>query len=303
MIFKGRKYLVPMEINHRNTTAYRISHLGLSIIICCLFTVSKVIAQDTEDYEVWDGVSENMGLITEMQHQVDDLDEEELLIRVGVIGGLAAEYRGSDEYELSYAPNIQIVWKDFLFIKGRKLGVQVFNGEHFYAGVFVRYTGGRSDNNDGLEGLGDISRTFTSGAYLNYRYEGIRLKTEVRHDFFNEGHGTILLASLSSRIPWNNPLFYVGVETTWASKKHMNTFFGINNFQSLQSGLSQYGADSGMRDVSLNLSSGYSFDDHWSVSGQVSYRYLLADAADSPIVKDVGSDDNFIVGVGLNYTF
>ena len=292
-----------MEINRINTIAHCCSPLGLCLIVWCLTTVSLVKAQNTEDYEVWSGVSESMGLITEMQHQAEDLSEEELLVRIGVIGGLAAEYRGSDQYDFSYAPNIQIVWNDFLFIKGRKLGVQAFNGEHFYGGVFVRYTGGRSDHNDGLEGLGDISRTFTSGAYLNYRYEGIRLKTEVRHDFFNEGHDTILLASLGSRIPWNNPLFYVGVETTWASKKHMNTFYGIDNFQSLQSGLSQYSADSGMRDVSLNLSSGYSFDDHWSISGQVSYRHLLADAADSPIVKDVGSANNFIVGLGLNYTF
>jgi outer membrane scaffolding protein for murein synthesis (MipA/OmpV family) len=260
-------------------------------------------AQDTEDFDVWDSISESMGLITEMEYQADDLSEKELFVQIGVIGGMAAEYRGSDEYEFSYAPNIRIVWKDFLFIKGRKLGVQAFNGEHFYAGAFVRYTGGRSENNDGLEGLGDISRTFTSGAYLNYRYEGIRLKTEVRHDFFNEGHGSLAIASLGSRIPWNKPLFYVGVETTWASKEHMNTFFGISRFQSLQSGLSEYSADSGMRDVSLNISSGYKFAEHWSVTGQVSYRRLLGDAADSPIVGDVGSKNNFIIGLGLNYIF
>lgn len=279
------------------------SYLPLLLLACSRVFMLPAFANDTQDYEVWDHASESMGLITEMEPQVEDSDEEELLVRLGVIGGVAPEYRGSDEYELSYAPSIYIVWKDFLFIKGRKLGVQAFNGKHFYGGAFVRYTGGRSDNNDGLEALGDISRTFTGGAYLNYRYEGIRLKTEVRHDFFDEGHGTLLIASLSSRIPWSDPLFQISVETTWASKEYMNTFYGINNFQSMQSGLRQYEADSGMRDVSLNLGTTYKFDEHWSVSAQASYQHLLGDVADSPIVKDVGSENNFVLGVGLNYTF
>jgi outer membrane protein len=292
-----------MKTYHVNTIAYRRQALLFILTIWCFIVSSLVFAQDTEDFEVWDSISESMGLITDMEHQAGDLSEKDLLVRVGVIGGMAAEYRGSDEYEFSYAPNIHIVWNDFLFIKGRKLGVQVFNTEHFYGGAFIRYTGGRSDNNDGLEGLGDISRTFTSGAYLNYRYEGIRLKTEVRHDFLQEGHGTLLVASLGSKIPWHQPLFYVGVETTWASKEYMTTFFGINNFQAMQSGLSQYSPGSAFRDVSLNLSSRYKFAKHWSVTGQLRYEHLLEAAADSPIVKDVGSENNFVVGLGLNYTF
>jgi len=275
----------------------------LLFVILGTASLHLAVAQDTEDFEVWHRMTESMGLLTEMQHQVEDVSEQELLIRLGVIGGVAPEYSGSDEYQFSYAPNIHVVWNDFLFIKGRKLGVQAFNTEHFYGGAFVRYNGGRSEDNDGLAGLGDISRTFTSGAYLNYRYQGIRLKTEVRHDFFNEGHGTQISASLGSRVPWNKPLFYIGVETTWASSKYMNTFFGIDAFQSLQSGLSQYRTDAGMRDVSLSLSSAYKFDKHWSLSGQISYKHLLGNAADSPIVRDVGTEHNFVVGLGLNYTF
>jgi MipA family protein len=292
-----------MILKQTNTKAYIVLCRVLILLALGAASSQLTIAQDTEDYEVWDRMSESMDLLTEMQDQVEEISEKELLIRLGVIGGVAPEYNGSDEYQISYAPNIHIVWNDFLFIKGRKLGVQAFNTEHFYGGAFVRYNGGRSEDNDGLAGLGDISRTFTSGAYLNYRYQGIRLKTEVRHDFFNEGHGTLVLASLGTRVPWNKPLFYIGVETTWASSNYMNTFFGIDAFQSLRSGLSQYRSDSGIRDVALNLSSAYKFDKHWSLSGQISYRHLLDNAADSPIVKDVGTENNFIVGLGLNYSF
>jgi len=216
---------------------------------------------------------------------------------------VAPEYQGSDQYQLGYAPIIYIVWKDLLFIKGRKIGIQAFDTKYFYGSAFMRYTGGRSDNNEGLKGLGHISRTFTSGVNLVYHFKGLSLNTEVRHDFFGEGHGTLVLASLGSRIPWSHPLFYVGIDTTWASADYMKTFFSIDNYQAMRSGLATFNAHSGMRDVSLNLNSGYEFNKHWSVTGQVSFERLLGDAAESPIVRPAGSEYNIILGIGLIYSF
>ncbi|NKB35828.1 MAG: hypothetical protein GKR93_01480 [Gammaproteobacteria bacterium] len=294
-----------MLMKNKSIKSYTYLYLfGFSLVLSGILSLSfPVLAQQTEDYEVWDQISETMGLITEMDYQLEDKDEKKLLIRLGVIGGIAPEYRGADEYRFSYAPNIHIVWNDWLYLKGRKLGVELFDKGGFYGGAFVRYNGGRSENNDGLEGLGDISRTFTSGAYLNYRYQGLRLKSEVRHDFLNEGHGTLAIFRLGSRLPWNDPLFYLGVETTWASREHMRTFFGVNNLQGLASGLTRYQPDAGMRDVSVNLSSAYKFSQHWSVAAQLRYQYLLGDAADSPIVRASGSRHGLVAGMGLSYEF
>jgi outer membrane protein len=272
-------------------------------LLCYLAPISAAFAQNTEDYEVWGNISETMGLITEMDYQVSEGSEGEWLVKLGVIGGLAPEYRGSEQYKFSGAPNIHIEWNDFLYLKGRKLGVRFINAKHVYGGAFLRYNGGREDDDDGLRGLGDISRTVTSGVYLNFRYQGIRLRTEVRHDFLDEGHGTLVIMRLGVRLPWKDPLFRLELETSWADDVYMDTFFSVSNFQSLRSGLSQYRAESGLRDVSLSLSSGFEIDQHWSLSGQVRYRRLLGDAADSPIVSEVGSENNFVVGLGLNYTF
>jgi len=278
--------------------------LALLLTLACIpVSFHAAAAQDTEDFEVWDKLSEDTDLITDMEPQAQDLEEEELLVRLGIIGGAAPGYRGSDEYEFGYAPNVHIVWKDFLFLRGRKLGVEVLDNGHVYGGAFVRYTGGRSEDNDGLEGLGDISRTFTSGLYLNFRYQGLRLKSEVRHDFFDEGHGVLAIIRLGSRVPWKDPLFVVGVETTWASREYMETFFGISTAQSLRSGLPPFKADAGLRDIALTLSSGFKITSQWSISGHFRFRHLLGDAADSPIVSGVGAANTFIVGLGLNYTF
>ena len=277
--------------------------LRTGLLTCLALTCGLARAQDTEDFEVWDSVSDDLGLITDMEYQVEEPDEEELKVRLGIIGGLAPEYRGDDAYRIAYAPNLRIVWKDFLFIKGRKAGMKLFDNDTIYGGVFARYTGGRSEENDGLEGLGDISRTITSGAYLNFRYEAMRLKTEIRHDFLNEGHGTLAIFELGSRIPWDRPLFYMALTTTWADSENMRTFFGVNRLQSQRSGLRTYYPSAGLRDVSLALSTAYEFFPQWSVSAHLRYIHLLGDAADSPVVKDIGSRHGGIFGLGLNYTF
>jgi len=292
-----------MKMSQVISLVYRHRFLWFYALIWPTVLLAPALAQDTGDFEVWGNMSSNMGLISKMEYQVEDLEESELFGRVGVIGGTAPEYSGSDEHKFAYAPNIHTVWNGFLFIKGRKLGVQVINSKHFYSGAFVHYTSWRSENNDRLEGPGDVSRTFTSGGYLNFRYEGIRLKTEVRHDYFNEGHGTLMIANFGSRVPWKDPFFYLGIETTWASRKYMDTFIGLNNFQAMQSGLVRYNAGSGIRDVSLNLGSAYKLDEHWSLSGQLRFQRLLGDAVDSPMVRDVGSENNFVAGLGLNYAF
>ena len=274
------------------------------LILSALFSLPfSLPAQQTEDFEVWSQLTETMGLITEMDYQVDERDEKKWLVRLGIIGGIAPEYRGADEYRFSYAPNLHIEWNNWLYLKGRKLGVRLFDSNGFSSGAFVRFNGGRSENNDGLEGLGDISRTFTSGLYLNYRFKGLRLKSEVRHDFFNEGHGTLAIFRLGSRLPWNDPLFYLGIETSWASREHMRTFYGVSPAQSLRSGLAAYAPGAGLRDVSFNLSSGYKFAEHWSIAAQIRYQYLLGDAADSPIVRANGSRHGLVAGVGLSYEF
>jgi len=50
-----------MPIKPGNFISNRLSHSGLRVIVGCLFTGPMLMAQDTEDLAVWDGVSENMG--------------------------------------------------------------------------------------------------------------------------------------------------------------------------------------------------------------------------------------------------
>ena len=47
----------------------------------------------------------------------------------------------------------------------------------------------------------------------------------------------------------------------------------------------------------------YQLDRHWGLYGYAKYERLIADAADSPIVRTIGSRNQFSGGVALTFTF
>ncbi len=261
------------------------------------------LAQETEDFEAWaksieaQESGETLGPGDE-KHAGDDW-----YVRIGIIGGAVPGYMGSDHYEGSYSPRAKIVWRDRVFLNDRKLGMNLFKNDVLAIGPFLRYTGGRSDNNEGLEGMGDIDRTLSAGGFFNYRLGALRFKSEIRQDVLDEKQGMLAIARLGTKIPWSMPMLNVYVSSTWGSEEYMQSFFGVDSGQAIRTGLPGYAPDAGIRDVSLSLSGGYAITDNWSLGGQLEYQLLLGDAADSPLVALRGSEQQFVVGAGLSYTF
>ncbi len=220
-----------------------------------------------------------------------------------MIGGSAPKYRGADENEFGFAPLLRIIWKDLIFLRSRKLGVYVYEDDKNTLGGFIRHKGGRNNDDEGLEGLDKIDSTGVVGAFYRYNFGFMRFKSEVSHDALGQDQGTTIKTSLSSRFPRKKQLVSVSIGTTWASDEHMDTYFGIDARQSSNSGLRQFNASSGFRDVSVGLGSRYILSRHLAISVHLQYLRMIGDAADSPIVKDRGSADQFVVGLGLSYTF
>jgi outer membrane protein len=278
-------------------------------VVVTLLTVASLFceptgAAETEDFDLWEMIAEALDFTPGLEDETDADRPRDLFVRLGIIGGVAPQYSGSSYYDPGYAPDITVEWKEQVIWRGRKLGFYARRGDNIRAGGFIRYTGGRSDSNRGLRDLGDVSRTATAGAFFQYRYGGLRFKSEFRQDILSEGHGTVVLVKLGSKIPWRGkPLFSAEVGTSWASADYTETFYSITAAQALRSGLREYNAGSGIRDVSLSLSSGYQFGNHWTLAGQIKYIRLLGDAADSSIVADIGSADGLVAGLGLSYTF
>lgn len=264
---------------------------------------TAISAQETQEFEAWARAMETEESGESLEPGDEQYVRDDWYVRIGVIGGAVPGYLGSSHYEGSYSPRAKIVWRDRLFLNDRQLGVNAYKDERLAIGPFLRYTGGRSDSDEELAGMGHVDRTLMAGGFVNYRLGPARFKSEVRTDVLDEGQGTLAIARLGARLPLHAPLFNVYLSTTWASAEHMQTFFGIDAGQSARTGLDEYDADAGFRDVAVSLSSGYAITARWSVGAQLEYQHLLGDAADSPLVEERGSPDQFVIGVGVNYTF
>ena len=88
---------------------------------------------------------------------------------------------------------------------------------------------------------------------------------------------------------------------TYADDDYMDTYFGVNSGNRGSSTLPSYSADSGLKDVGINLVAHYTPWEQWGIMGMFSYKALLNDAKESPIVDDEGDDKQFMLGLMVTY--
>lgn len=223
-----------------------------------------------------------------------------------VIGGggtYAPDYEGSDDYEFQPFPFASIVYDDFIFVEGMSLGANLLNYEGLKAGPIARYAGGRDeDDNDALDGLGDVDDSIELGGFLRYELGIWSATMTVTQDVAGGHEGMLAEMSTGVAMPLSDSVrASVEGSATWADSNYMETFFGVSGSQALRSGYGRYEADAGFKDVGITLGLDYMVTEAIGVSGRVQYKKLLGDAADSPIVKDEGSADQFFTGMFLTY--
>ncbi len=277
----------------------RVFQLLFFLLITVLFT--PLIATGTTSSEL-DELIDMTEEIDEAPGYEDPKDKKrEWALSIGVISGVTPEYEGSDDYEFGIGPNIAGSWRDILFFKGKTFGANLVREKNLKAGPILSWSGGRDeDDNDKLEGLGDVDGSIEAGGFVSYRRKPLRFKMEARHDV-NSGHeGGLVELSAGTTLPFDKPRVFVALGTTWASDDYMESFFGVDSSQSAESGLKKYKAESGIKDISLSVAAGYSITNRWRLGGKVEYKRLLGDAADSPIVED---ENQFLAGIGISYHF
>lgn len=222
---------------------------------------------------------------------------------IGGGGAYAPDYEGSDDYEFQPFPFASIVYDDFVFIEGTSLGLNLLNYEGLKAGPIARYGGGRDeDDNDALDGLGDIDDSIEVGGFVRYEVGLWSAAMTVTQDVAGGHEGLVAEMSTGVAVPLSDNLSSsIEASASWADSNYMDAFFGVSKSQALKSGHDRFEADAGFKDVGIALGLNYMVTEAIGVSGQVQYKRLIGDAADSPIVEDEGSADQFFTGMFLTY--
>jgi outer membrane protein len=277
----------------------RLSYFLMTAFFATVIVTDTASADmDTMDeIDLWADISEE---INEAPGYEDPEDaQRQWALSLGVAGGVAPDYEGSDDYEFGFGPNIAFSWRDRIFYKGKSLGANLLKTKNLKAGPILSWTSGRDeDDNNRLTGLGDVDSSIEAGGFIAYRMKPMRFRMEIRQDV-NSGHeGALVELSGGTGLPFDKPLVFLSLGATWASDDYMENFFGIDAQQSAASGLQEYSAESGIKDVNLGLTAGYSITNRWRVGGKLEYKRLVGDAEDSPIVDD---ENQFLAGITLSY--
>ena len=83
----------------------------------------------------------------------------------------------------------------------------------------------------------------------------------------------------------------------------MNSYYGINSEQSQSLQLPKYEASAGVRSTGAGLYAEYKWSAQLSTMASFEYERLVGSAADSPLVREDGSPDQFTFALGAKYQF
>jgi len=298
---------LPLKVMHHNFHSLKETFMNRTLqqlvfpVIMVFFAtllVTGYASAETEMSEMIDAAE----AIDEAPGYEDPKDvKRDWTLSIGLIAGISPDYEGSDDYGFGIAPNIAGSWRNLIFFKGKTLGVYAIRDKGLKAGPILSWTGGRSeDDNDKLEGLGDVDSSIEAGGFLSYRHKFVRFRMEARQDI-NSGHdGALVELSAGTTLPIKKPRIFIALGTTWASDDYMESFFGVTPQQSAGSGLHTYNAGAGIKDINLSLAAGYPITNRWRVGAKLEYKRLVGDAADSPIVD---AENQFMGGIGISYHF
>lgn len=230
-----------------------------------------------------------------------------------LVGGIASipEFEGSGDNMLVplIIGNVTILGARTEIEGIRSINVDLVEDSFWRAGPSFSAQLPRNDSadNPAVALLPEVGVAFEAGGFVGFERpfgnlkEG-RLSGEIalRTDVAGAHDGTFMTADLDYFFAVNRQLrFLVGANATFADGNFFDSYFGIDEETANRAGLRAFDAEPGLKDIGFEASAIISFSPTYAIFLRGAYNRLLGDAADSPIVVNIGSEDQVFIGAGL----
>ncbi|MGH6998417.1 MAG: MipA/OmpV family protein, partial [Phenylobacterium sp.] len=170
------------------------------------------------------------------------------------------------------------------------------------AGVVGRWRSARDDDDD-MRGFETIDGTVEAGGFVNWWVsDWLRLRAEARHGL--GGHdswvGDLGADAIVRSERW---AFTAGPRLNWGDDDFTRTFFAVTPQDVARSPLrvATYAPSGASWMPGAVASAEYWLTPRWGVQTVVTYSRITGDAADSPIVQQLGSPDQFSISLSAHY--
>lgn len=158
-----------------------------------------------------------------------------------------------------------------------------------------------------IDALPDINMSVDLGLSAGYQWKGHDIR-----DHWQVGGGAVIdtrgdfdlqtgWVSLHRWIPVGQyGALGLSLGSTWGSGAYMDRYFSVDSGGAGLSGLPEFEAQSGVRDLRLATMYVQPISQNWALGAGFLYSKLLGDAKDSPISQ---SDDQLYAGIGVAYAW
>ena len=185
-------------------------------------------------------------------------------------------------------------------------GFPVYQTPYFNVGPVARYDSGRYRNDDNkLFGIRDVRWTVEPGGYVEFwpLPDTLRAHLELRHGL-DSRDGFVADAAVDYLVHLGQATFALGPRLTLGDQDFMRRDFGVSVTDARQNGIvTPFKPMGGVASAGLASSVTYDISQTWSTTVYGGYERLLGDAAKSPLVRKLGSPDQFKAGLTVSYSF
>jgi len=235
---------------------------------------------------------------------------------IGAGVGVVPDYEGSEDYKAVPVPHFSAQWQNgrYVTLDGSALKANLLANDTWSLGPVLQYRGKRDDDvdNNKVAKMNEIDAAIEAGAFLGYKlalfhlspmYDSWDIGAQLVTDASGEHDGMLATARTGYTFKDDKMSFRIGASITYADDDYMDTYFSVSASDAIRSGLKKYKAESGVKDVGVDLTLRLSMTENWGIRGAFAYIGLLEDAKDSPIVDDEGTINQFEGSLVVIYNF
>ena len=223
-------------------------------------------------------------------------------VTLGAGAFLQPKFEGAKRYDVEPSGVLDVRYRDIVFLSdGEGIGVNLLRGRGYRAGVALSYDLGRDSHDDPhLHNLPNVAPAPEPKLFAQYFLLPVVLTLDLRKAIGGENG---LIGDLGAYVPLpvaKETYLFVGPSLTWASRRYMQSYFGVSEDASASSGLPAFSAHGGFKNATLGATLVRLFGEHWLLFGEAAYEHLLDAAADSPITE---TRSQFALGLNVAYRF
>jgi len=229
-------------------------------------------------------------------------------LTVGAAGFTAPDYDGARKYLFGASPLISLgrAGTETRFSsRNDNISIAFVDTGAFRAGFTAKIVFARDEGeSDDLAGLDPVRWGAEAGGFAEvYPTDWLRVRGELRrgiraHDAIVGDVAVDAFADITPTVRISG-----GPRLSFASSDYFETYYGVNATEAAASGLGEYDPGGGLESIGVGGAVTWKTTDRITTSLFGEYARLMGPAADSSIVKERGSANQFLLGVSATYRF